>query len=407
MKAYCLVTILLISATGLNAQGTWATGTNLPSPRMYSTAAEYDGKIYLFGGCQFPPDISESTVFRLDPGTGIWTEMNQMPEHLTGMVSVRYGDKIYIIGGGPTVFGIPSGKMFLYDPETDLWEQKADMITPRSFCAAGIVNGKIYTVGGSIGFSSTNLVPVDNVEVYDPLTDTWTEKNPFPKDVLDATAANNQGLYIMGGTDYPPFYGMEETYFYDAGNDSWLEVPPLNFPRWGCPAVVLDSNVYMIGGCNYLGIYYDENEYYSPASEMWFIDEPMPTERRSHAAAAADGKIYIVGGLGDVVLDNVEIFTPLTTAAPMPLVEKRTFTADPNPATGVVSLAYNVLVPGEVEIHICDVMNRQIREIFHQNQLPGDHELTIDLSDMPSGMYYLFIKSEDVAVSFEKMVIIH
>lgn len=404
---YWLLGIILVPVSTLLAQGVWNTGPSLPSPRVYGTAAEYDGKIYFFGGCKIPPDSSESTVYMLDPATGSWSEKGQMPVNLAGMVSVKLDDKIYIVGGGPTVFGLPGGKLFAYYPLSDTWEEKAEMITPRSFCAVGVQDGKIITVGGSIGSSSSNTVPVNDVEVYDPLTNTWSTRNPFPKVVVDATAAKILGLYVMGGTDYSPYYGMSENYFYDANNDMWLETTPMNYQRWGSPAVVLNGNIYLIGGNNVLGNNYVENEYFSPYWELWFNGDPMPTKRRSHAAAAVDGKIYIMGGVDNFVLDNVEIYTPEITAVSNMANEKGYLTLFPNPASGQVMLSYSVVSRELVEIDLYDAMYRPLRQIVCQLLQPGEYSVLQDFAALTNGTYLMIMKRNGVPVSFEKIIVLH
>ncbi|MGD6807073.1 MAG: hypothetical protein ACQCN4_08955 [Candidatus Bathyarchaeia archaeon] len=56
----------------------------------------------------------------------------------------------------------------------DTWTQKAPMPTARYDTRVAVVNNKIYCIGGRTGSSKEALVNVN--EMYDPTTDTWTEK---------------------------------------------------------------------------------------------------------------------------------------------------------------------------------------------------------------------------------------
>ncbi|CAM6098315.1 unnamed protein product [Calypogeia fissa] len=54
------------------------------------------------------------------------------------------------------------------------WQKCASMITPREFCGCIVFQGKIYVFGGT-----SERMPVDSSEVYDPEADTWTEISPM------------------------------------------------------------------------------------------------------------------------------------------------------------------------------------------------------------------------------------
>ena len=62
----------------------------------------------------------------------------------------------------------------MYDPITDTWTRKADMPTPRNADTC-VVDGKIYAIGGTATINNSKEEPwrLKTVEVYDPSTDTW------------------------------------------------------------------------------------------------------------------------------------------------------------------------------------------------------------------------------------------
>ena len=77
---------------------------------------------------------------------------------------------LYVVGGdtGCSAYG---NLLDVYDPGTDLWSSLPPMPTPRGTFAAAVLNGQIYVVGG-VGGAFGDMV--DNVEAYDPVTNTWS-----------------------------------------------------------------------------------------------------------------------------------------------------------------------------------------------------------------------------------------
>lgn len=127
------------------------------------------------------------------------------------------------------------------------------MPTPRNHTAAGVVNGKIYVIGGRIGAAfiaaSSNL---NNVEAYDPATDTWSgplSKMPTARSGLCAGVHDGR-IYVAGGewqnaveqTAYRAFEG------YDPATNSWSVLPPMALARHGVAGGVIGNRFYAISG---------------------------------------------------------------------------------------------------------------------------------------------------------------
>lgn len=79
------------------------------------------------------------------------------------------------------------------------WTTKAPMPTARSAFGTGVVNSILYAVGGYDSFNT-----LDKVEAYDPTTDTWTTKAPWPLSSRYradlAVGVINGILYAVGGS---------------------------------------------------------------------------------------------------------------------------------------------------------------------------------------------------------------
>jgi N-acetylneuraminic acid mutarotase len=173
--------------------------------------------------------------------------------------------KIYVIGGDS------GGDMLIvtvdvYDPLTDSWTTKADMPTPRGASGTSVVDGKIYAIGG-VTHPLGQVVPA--VEVYDPATNTWTQKADMPTArYIFSTSVVDGKIYVIGGA-----------------------LPPLVADRQGISLV----------------------EEYDPVTDTWTEKSPMPTARHSLATGVVNGIIYAIGGWkGDVFYGPTEAYDPAT-----------------------------------------------------------------------------------------------
>jgi Uncharacterized protein conserved in bacteria len=63
---------------------------------------------------------------------------------------------------------------FAFADTTDSWVIKAPLLTHRGQYESAVIGGKIYVVGGAIDSKATS-----SLALYDPITDTWTEKVPI------------------------------------------------------------------------------------------------------------------------------------------------------------------------------------------------------------------------------------
>lgn len=409
-KWFSITTFLLglfFSATPAQGQGTWAAAQNLPAPRIYMNATEFKGKIYVFGGTAIPPNTSDSTVFVYDTATMAWSLHGYMPQTICVMSVVIVEDTIYIIGGGPTVFGTPSGEAYAFDPVANIWKQKANMITPRSAFAASVLDGKIYTIGGLIGESSSNVIPSNAVEVYDPKTDTWTSKNPFPYKVIDAVAATvGDSLFVIGGSTGYPFLGLTNSYRYAPLNDNWTTITFMPTGRWGAPAVVLNDKIHVIGGTPDLTNHLAKMEVYDPASDSWTSETPMPTARRSFAAATLGGKIYAMGGLGNDVLNKVEVFTPASSAVgELETAKSEMLQVYPTPSNQPTMVRYQVAQSGEIEILLFDASNALRQQVARNWHTPGEYTAWVEATALENGVYVCVMRSGAKLLAVRKVVV--
>ena len=108
------------------------------------------------------------------------------------------GDKLYLAGGfvGDKV----GAGLIAYDAATNTGTTKTAMPTARAYLTSAVPDGTLYAIGGDSGDSAYTDTLHNEVERYDPATDTWTERTPMPtaRNLL-ASGVIDGKVYVVGG----------------------------------------------------------------------------------------------------------------------------------------------------------------------------------------------------------------
>ena len=176
-----------------------------------------NGKIYVIGGTFQTGELAYagiSTVEEYDPATNTWTTKQNKPTPGWGLRACVLEGKIYVTGGNVQYPNI-SAALEVYDPVKDEWDiTKAPMPEEKYSHSICVLNEKIYSFGG---WNNCDTGPFyTKVEVYDPITDTWTQRSAIPLTLgeLSAVAVGDK-IYIMGGSnDASSFCGVNKVYEY-------------------------------------------------------------------------------------------------------------------------------------------------------------------------------------------------
>ncbi|MEL6716462.1 MAG: kelch repeat-containing protein, partial [Planctomycetota bacterium] len=140
----------------------------------------------------------------------------------------------------------------VYDPTLDAWTPLGAMPTPVNHAAAGTDGTRMYVFGGRQG----NNVPqpgFDDVQIYDPIADSWETSDagdvaamPLPRGGTGRAAWLDGAFWIMGGEDASVAY--EDVQVYDPVADTWRTDAPMKTPRHGIFPTVFQGRIYVLGG---------------------------------------------------------------------------------------------------------------------------------------------------------------
>ena len=311
--ALILILCFVMSAFSISlvnaAEDSWTTLE--PSPTgFYIDAAAVDGKIYYIG--------SQINV-QYDPETNTWTQLAPPPIPNYWGTVVACQNKIYVIGGEA------SKPTQVYDPVTDTWENRTSIPTTRSGLQANVVDGKIYVIGGQIPSALGVINPSSANDVYDPATDSWSKMVSIPTPVMGyASAVLDNKIYIIGGgnTGGPDYSPINQVQIFDPKTNQWTNGTPIPtgiVSARACATTGLSApkRIYVIGGAltysfRYAATGIDLNQVYDPETDTWTTSTPMPTPRWALGVAVVNDELYAIGGKnGDNYLYVNEKYTPI------------------------------------------------------------------------------------------------
>jgi len=217
--------------------------------------------------------------------------------------------KIYVMGGLAA-----TGYFYAYNPATQTWARLPDLPNFAGYFysrqatsqAATGKDGTIYAIGG---------IQTDEVDAYNPVTQTWTQVASLPsvRSYAAVTTGADGAIYFIGGANNGTFF--DEVDAYNPQTNTWAVLPPMPGPRYGLAAATgQDGTIYAIGGASGIYPYPDTTEVdaYNPVTRTWTVlgqSLPNPREVLS-AATGADGTIYAMGGEARDWSNEVDTYLP-------------------------------------------------------------------------------------------------
>lgn len=226
----------------------------------HHAAEVFDGELWLLGGLS--PEQPEAVQI-YDPRTDAWRLGPALPFATGSSASALIDGRFYLAGGiiGDTTTRLAAS----LDPRTGKWRLIAPMPRARNHAASGTDGRRLYVFGGrGPGSGDRNTVAngYDDVQVYDPVTDSWTASGdgpdaprPLPqaRGGMGKAAYLNGEFYVIGGETLDgPGASPERVYarvdIYDPVRNTWREGPPMPTPRHGIFPVVHGPGIWVAGG---------------------------------------------------------------------------------------------------------------------------------------------------------------
>lgn len=303
---------------------TWAAGPPLPAPRAAGALVKVGRELHYFGGTirtnngSTWTDYGTHWAFDLDNGTA-WRATTSggqllapMPNPRNHMGGVALNGKLYAIGGqhqGQQSSG-PQNEVDVYDPATNTWTQVAPLPRPIGHVTANVFvrNARVVVVSGL----TSNSVPIANVIEYDPSTNTWSEIPPLPSG-RQSPVSGLVGNQIVATCGFNGRSLQAQTWVTNATSTpgTWQTGAPLPIAAGEVASGVINNVLYVLGGATNATMAYDLS------TGIWRDDlAPRPILGDHHGAEVINGKFYLFGGLngGGAAAGRVQIYNPVTNS---------------------------------------------------------------------------------------------
>jgi hypothetical protein len=211
------------------------------------------------------------------------------------------------------------------DAAAAAFEYTGSLNTARQYHTATLLSdGSVMVAGGSNRDDPfpTGGPPFPSVEIYHPLTGTWTVTNAMTvaRRLHTATKLSDGRVLVAGGDGgYEIIHRSCELYTINNTNGPWVNTGSMNQDKGRAQhtaTLLPDGKVLVTGGWNYYWRAVSSSELYSPNTGLWTSTGSMNTNRSGHTATLLpNGQVLVAGGwenLGPTKLSSTELYDPAT-----------------------------------------------------------------------------------------------
>ncbi|XP_056294022.1 kelch repeat and BTB domain-containing protein 12 isoform X2 [Pseudoliparis swirei] len=184
----------------------------------------------------------------------------------------------------------------------------------RDSYALGSLGDTLYLLGGQMKLKNQFLI-TNCVERWSLQGGPWRSAAPLPIPLAYHSVVRMKDcLYVMGGrtpqshrTDDEPDRLSNRLLQYDPNANKWTGLAPMKYSKYRSSAVVLNGEIFVMGGIGCEGVdrgqsrrCLDAVEIYNPDEDRWRDGPPLPSAQlslRTNAsnAGVVGGKIYVCG----------------------------------------------------------------------------------------------------------------
>lgn len=284
----------------------WTPSASAGVPRYEAQGAGVNGKLYVFGGFERDGSNGPFVTARseaYDPATNTWTALPDQPEAITHAGTAVDGAVVYFAGGflgdhpGPQ-----TSHVWRYDTDARTWSRGPDLPGARGGGALVRVGRQLHFVGGTERNGHTYLRDSPEHWVLDLDGGTsWRAAAPLPnpRNHLGAVALNGL-IYVIGGQHLGDEYGgnQDDVHVYDPATNTWTERAPLPSPigHLSSSTVVLDGRILVFGGVTQGQRKVATVLEFDPAQNRWSALTPLPAARQSPVVDVVGDRLVVSGG---------------------------------------------------------------------------------------------------------------
>ncbi|MHB8340461.1 MAG: Kelch repeat-containing protein [Mycobacteriales bacterium] len=264
---------------------------HLPSPLSREVVLASGGALEILGGLN-GADVSQTSVYQLDPSTGRVSQLGQLAEPLHDAAGVELDGRPVLFGGGAATsvatveaFTAGTGQLIGQLPE------------PRSDLAAVRIGATAYVLGGYTGLSA----PTSVLATTDGITFRTVARLPLAVR-YPAVAVLGGNIWVFGGEHDGVITGVIQRVDPAAGTAQ--VVGDLPVPLAGSSALVIGGVVYLAGGQSTAGAVANVARF-DPATTTFVRAASLPGPVAYAGSVVIAGTGYLLGGETPSTVDTV------------------------------------------------------------------------------------------------------
>jgi N-acetylneuraminic acid mutarotase len=225
---------------GVSHAGTTTDGTDIYYAGGYIPNADWTAQVF-----------GTREVWRYNVATDDYTRMPDLPvERAAGALKYLRGH-LYYFGGTNRARTVDAGDHWVLNlNHLELgWQRRASLPNPRHHLGSAVVGGLVYAIGGD-HHHDANSVQQDEVDAYDPATDTWhrVASLPTPRSHIAGATFALDGRIVVAGGEHPTYSSLHDVLAYNPATNHWDRLTSLPFSRGSGVASRYKHGFFYIGG---------------------------------------------------------------------------------------------------------------------------------------------------------------
>ena len=192
------------------ASGQWSAAPGLSTEHKDGCMASTGDAVYMIGGWTGSNWDGSKSVEKLARGGNAWQTMTDLPAARGDCAAAGLNGKVYVAGGYDSAtwdHGVGfKNNLYVYDPATDTWTEKAPMNYARGDLQLVVKGDSLLAIGGEVKYTKSdgtheNVVASHYVEEYYPEKDRWEVRAPLGEARFRFGAATSiWGTHVFGGS---------------------------------------------------------------------------------------------------------------------------------------------------------------------------------------------------------------
>lgn len=289
------------AVTPTESKGNWLQISDFPgAPRSEGVAFTIGDKVYFGLGFNYETNYLQD-IWEYSVSNDSWTRKTDFIGY-DPAAAFSLGSKGYTL--------TKAGLLYEYDSARDTWTRKESVPGNKRWAAAGFLIGNKYYAGMRIVPIDRDGVTPDDMDFweYSPSSDTWEQVAGFPGTARTAAISftvGNKAYFGIGWAGDHSGNSLSDVWEYDPLKNSWQQKNDFPGPRLstiGGFAIANQNKGYVSGSPvtsekpYFKGAPFWE---YTPESDSWRQVKPFPSiDHIGNATFTIQGKIYVAGGWG-------------------------------------------------------------------------------------------------------------